>query len=1067
MLCIGGVYRRSSRFRHCTVSPVQVGAPRVSPSHTRYGQSVHRAWVGYLGVLLVGVLVYAVLPSDGTETVEYLVLALSGPVAVLVGVRAHRPAYAAPWYLAAAGLGCYFLGDLVYYSGVDDLPGPADAFYLGSYPFMITALLLLIRRRDPGRDVTSLVDAGIIAAAVTLLYWVYVAEPVLNSLEPAGRAVTVAVFIADIVLLAVAARLVATAGTHRPAFYLVTLGVVALLTANVLYSISEENGKFAVGTPLDAGWLLYYGLWGAAALHPSMRTLAEPAPTRSTGTLSSLRLTLLTTAVLAAPAVLIIEAARRRHTEYYAIAAVSVILFGLVMARIAVLVRAANGATERERALREAAAAFVATGQRRKTYEAALDAVSKLVGDRVTATRIIAVRDQTTTVVAARGSGAGSALDAVVDLRRLPSPVGEQTGLGEVPRVADLDDEVAGALHLRECSGELLLAPVMVDGALRGALLAVTRGAAPADVSAALETLSSQVALALESAALTEELHTRQSEARFRALVQNSSDAIILVDNATVIHYQTPSAEQVLGFPPEELTGSPFLDLVDEADALRASGYFAELAQRDGLSGLIELRLRRQNGVRVDCEVVGSNLQRDANVESTVLTIRDVSERKRFERQLSHQAFHDALTGLANRALFNDRLTHALARRVRDSGTLAVVLIDLDDFKFVNDSLGHLAGDSLLIDIAERLQHVFRPTDTTSRLGGDEFAILLESLPSEDGALRAVERAIERLREPLVVEGKEVFVEASVGIAFADDDGVTSEDLLRNADVAMYVAKTQGKSRYAVYESRMHAAALQRLDLRADLQRALDNDEFLLYYQPIVSLDTSRTVSLEALVRWEHPQRGMVAPGDFMELAEETGLIVALGRWVIDHACQQASDWADYDGLSMSINLSQKQLQAPGLAEDVRDSLARSGVDPTRIVLEITESAVMADVQSTVRTLHALRALGVRLAVDDFGTGYSSLSWLRQLPVDVLKIDKEFVDGIAVRNEDSMLVGAVIDLAHNLGLRTVAEGIEGPDQLAGLRRLRCDFGQGYLFARPMSAVQVQSHLKAEGDAHVR
>jgi diguanylate cyclase (GGDEF)-like protein/PAS domain S-box-containing protein len=578
--------------------------------------------------------------------------------------------------------------------------------------------------------------------------------------------------------------------------------------------------------------------------------------------------------------------------------------------------------------------------------------------------------------------------------------------------------------------------------------------------------MAAQLGLALESQALSDELHLRQGEARFRALVQNSSDAILLVDGSGLVTYQGPSAERVLGYQPEALLGRGLEDLSDPGDLLRLQSQLTEVLARPGLSRRIELRLRRQDGELVDVEAVLNNLQADPSVGATLVTVRDISERKRFELTLTHQAFHDELTGLANRALFTDRVAHALRRRARDSRVMAVLLLDLDDFKTINDSLGHPAGDALLRAVSERLEHLVRPGDTTARLGGDEFAMLLVDLPTEETVVVAVERILATLSQPLVIDGREVFAHASIGVAFAGEQTSDPEELVRNADAAMYVVKTDGKGRYAIFEPHMHAAAVHRLDLRAGLQRALDNGEFVLHYQPIVSMVTGRIAGLEALVRWEHPQRGLVAPDAFIPLAEETGLVVPLGLWVLERACRQAAEWGRLDpAVTVSVNVSQRQLRRPDFERDVSRVLQESGIDPGRVNLEITESAVMSDVESTIQRLQELKALGVRIAVDDFGTGYSSFSWLRQLPVDVLKIDKEFVGELGHREQSGFLVATIIDLAHNLGLRTVAEGIERSAQLDRLRDMHCDLGQGYHVGRPMVAAKVVDLLAVENGRH--
>jgi diguanylate cyclase (GGDEF)-like protein/PAS domain S-box-containing protein len=635
--------------------------------------------------------------------------------------------------------------------------------------------------------------------------------------------------------------------------------------------------------------------------------------------------------------------------------------------------------------------------------------------------------------------------------------------------VQELDVDLRDGLGLRDAEGQLRVFPVRVHRELLAVVVLVTNTPLDAGTTHAVETLVAQLALALESATLADDLHVRQSEARFRALVQNSSDAILLVDKDAAVTYQSPSADRMFGYADDALVGHSVEDLCHPADLLRVQSGLTDVLSSPGATRRLELRLRRRGGGWLDAEAVVNNLQADPNVRASVVTVRDVSERKQFETQLTHQAFHDELTGLANRALFTDRVAHALARRERDSTTLAVLLLDLDDFKTVNDGLGHAAGDSMLRAVAERLAALVRPGDTTARLGGDEFAMVLVDLPNEPAAVHAVERIITVLGEPLVIEGKEVFVQASIGLAFAGDPAdaaATPEQLLRNADAAMYVVKTDGKGRYAIFQPHMHAAALHRLDLRADLQRALDNREFALHYQPIVSMETGGLVGVEALVRWQHPQRGLVSPDAFIPLAEETGLVVPLGLWVMEQACRQVADWSTGShGLSVSINVSQRQLRRAEFGAEVGDVLARTGIDPSRIALEITESAIMAEVEPTIARLRALKDLGVRVAVDDFGTGYSSFSWLRQLPVDVLKIDKEFVDELGRRDQGGFLVAAIIDLAHNLGLRTVAEGIERPTQLARLRDMHCDLGQGFHVGKPMPAEDVVDLLAMERGKH--
>lgn len=442
----------------------------------------------------------------------------------------------------------------------------------------------------------------------------------------------------------------------------------------------------------------------------------------------------------------------------------------------------------------------------------------------------------------------------------------------------------------------------------------------------------------------------------------------------------------------------------------------------------------------------------------------DVTDRKRLEEQLTHQAFHDPLTGLANRALFRDRVDHALARAVRDGAVrerIAVVFLDLDNFKKVNDSLGHAEGDRLLEIVAARLRTTTRTSDTVARLGGDEFAVLLEGVVDEHETFKVIGRIADSMTAPVSVGGTEIVASASMGVAYVAP-GDTADDLLRNADVAMYRAKENGIGGYAVFEPEMHAAAVDRLSLEADLRHAMDRSELRLLYQPVMDLESGRLEGLEALVRWAHPTRGVISPTVFIPLAEESGLILAIGEWVLTTAARQLRHWDEIGArrVDVAVNISGRQLDDPSLVNVVAGVLKETGIAPSRLTLEVTESVAMRRTDITLRQLHALKALGVRLAIDDFGTGYSSLSYLQRFPIDVLKIDKSFVDGIASDDSGAAIATTIIALGKTLGLRTVAEGIEQHEQWAKLRSLGCDLGQGYLFARPLDAETVERQILA-------
>jgi diguanylate cyclase (GGDEF)-like protein len=427
-----------------------------------------------------------------------------------------------------------------------------------------------------------------------------------------------------------------------------------------------------------------------------------------------------------------------------------------------------------------------------------------------------------------------------------------------------------------------------------------------------------------------------------------------------------------------------------------------------------------------------------------------------------HQAFHDSLTGLPNRALFLDRLEHAHARSRRSGSPIAVLFMDLDAFKNVNDSLGHAAGDELLVLVSGRLRRWLRPSDTAARFGGDEFAVLLEDLEGPMAATVVADRILESLREPFAIQGQEVRVDASVGIATSSTPG--SDDLLRNADLAMYRAKGLGKGRHQMFEPGMHVAVLERLELEVDLQRALERGEMALHYQPIVELGSGHIVGLEGLVRWHHPTRGLIQPDGFIPLAEETGQIHRLGQWVLERAARDAVVWnsgvrAD-DPVMVGVNLSGRQLQEPTLVSQIIAVLADTGLHPEQLVFEITETVLMHDLEGTVLRLQELRRLGVRLSVDDFGTGYSSLQYLRRFPLDSLKIAKSFVDGVGGPSQDAAVARAIIELGTSFQLRVVAEGIERAEQRSQLLELGCGHGQGFLFARPAAADQVERMLQA-------
>jgi diguanylate cyclase (GGDEF)-like protein/PAS domain S-box-containing protein len=550
----------------------------------------------------------------------------------------------------------------------------------------------------------------------------------------------------------------------------------------------------------------------------------------------------------------------------------------------------------------------------------------------------------------------------------------------------------------------------------------------------------------------------RKSGERFRALTQNASDLLTLLSPDGTIHYKSSPVKRILGYEPEEFVGQSAFDYIHPDDLGYVQKAFSELVADPNLHPCVEYRFLHKDGSWRWLESIGSNLLSDPSVGELVINSRDVTERKGLEERLAHQALHDALTGLPNRSLLVDRIEHALVRAKRRGSKVAALFVDLDDFKVINDSLGHEAGDELLVAVAERLRECLRPEDTLSRLGGDEFVILLEDVAGAGETARAAERIAQELRAPFVLTGRELFVTASVGIAFGDGFTQQTADLLRNADLAMYRAKHTGKARHEVFEKAMNTHALERLEMGNDLRRALERDEFVVHYQPKVLLGTGEIVGFEALVRWEHPEAGSIPPLEFIPLAEETGLIVPIGEVVLEETCRQAQEWQErFPGSpprTMSVNLSARQFREPGLAKTVVRILEETGLDPSSLDLEITESTAMEDAPSTVATLEELKALGVHLSIDDFGTGYSSMSYLERFFVDYLKIDRSFVSKLGQDEGAAVLVSGVISLAHALGLEVVAEGVETTEQLELLQEMKADLAQGFFFSKPLTAEAV-------------
>jgi diguanylate cyclase (GGDEF)-like protein/PAS domain S-box-containing protein len=779
--------------------------------------------------------------------------------------------------------------------------------------------------------------------------------------------------------------------------------------------------------------------WGAAALHPAMRELTLEQPWRP----RELRLTslaLLSVSSLAAPLLIVWHAAAGVPKDVGELAGASVVVFVLALLRVTGLTRAQAVTARREQALRSFSECLVAATNVADVWRAGVDAVvtigaPSVIGCMVTAPGI----DGETIEVATWTELVGTTIEVATHGRQDDRRTVRQTdgttvaGTPEATMWTELD--------------------WTEPESSRGRMLFAHSGALPLDLLSVLDAIAAQLTLALGRVELARVVNQTRDERRFQSIVQHSSDLITLLGPDMRTIYESPAVATALGGSPNGLIGRLQGVLVHPDDEPIARAELTKVLTGGlGTTTQFECRVRRTNGDWLTIDSVMTNLLDEPDVGAIVLNSRDVTERRSLERELNHQAFHDTLTGLANRSLFLDRLSHAMDRADRGTDPVGVLFLDLDDFKAVNDSFGHPAGDGLLVAVAERIRAATRPGDTVARFGGDEFAVLVESGTMPDAAEAVAQRITEGLAATFRIHTNDVAMRASIGIALGRRPQETPDDLLRDADLAMYLAKRNGKGRFEMYRPNMHADAVRRLETAVGIREGLESGQFEVYYQPIVDTHTSRLTGAEALVRWNHPTRGLLAPLEFIPIAESTGLIVALGRQVLQEATRQAQEWRQSrqvgDDFYVSVNLSTHQLQEPDLVDDISSALDASGLPPGALVLEVTESAIIEDVDLGLPRLHAIRSLGVGLAVDDFGTGYSSLSYLADLPVNFVKIDKSFIDRITPDASGTTMARAVIDLSRALGFTCIAEGVEHESQRAALDKLGCESSQGYLFARP-------------------
>jgi diguanylate cyclase (GGDEF)-like protein/PAS domain S-box-containing protein len=782
-------------------------------------------------------------------------------------------------------------------------------------------------------------------------------------------------------------------------------------------------------------------------------------------------------ASLVPPVYLFVRSFLLRDASDAVVAVVCGVLYLLMLSRLWDVASFQRRAMVRERTLRLAGAALASATSTEEIAAAVQHAATALVsppepGSRERVTALLAVRRD-------------SRLRAVIPARATtPAAVADELS-GD--RLRDLTEELLPSLdrpRFIPAEGFGVVQPSVRVGPVEGALLCPLmlkdrptgdphigvlavygQQTVLSDLSPALEILAGQAALAVERVTLTQEVIRQRGQALFRTLVRNTSDAILIIGDDGVVAYATPSAAAIFG--DVEVEGNRLEDLVDpetRADVARVMDLILA-GITAGTHGFL-LRIERLDGRDAVLEVRSSDLRGDRTVGGMVLTLRDVTEQHQLEQELKHQAYHDALTGLPNRVLFAERVADALDHARRTERTVGVLFVDLDDFKIVNDTMGHGTGDELLAAVAGRLAASVRPSDTAARLGGDEFALLIDDAPDGEAVEVFAERIVAAFTGPFTLSDAEVIATATVGVA-TSVDSTDADELLRHADLALYAAKTAGKRRWRSYQPVLSAGMLRRREVQAALEDALKNSEFTLAYQPIVTLNTGQIDGFEALIRWPHPHWGMMLPGQFITLAEETGLIVPLGDWVLRQALSDMVQWrrrmeAPLDGgPHVSVNVSARQFRDPGFVDGVRQALREYGLPPSALLLELTESVLLGDNDRIGAELEELKEIGVRLAIDDFGTGYSSLSYLLQLPINVLKIDKSFVTGIAASWRQYALVEGIVRLAGTLEVEVIAEGIETETERELLAGMGCQYGQGYLLSVPVEAAKAEALLSLD------
>jgi len=1048
---------------------------RIAVEQKRYVLNGYAAWITLLIAIYYG--------FDGLRFTAWALISLSGIAAIVAGLVLNRPARKAPWILLAAALASFAAGQLSFLIAAQRqvaLPFPsfADVFYLSCYPLVAAGLLMFIYWRTPDGDLRSLIDALTLTVGLALLSWIFLIRPHITDETLTGLQKTVAIAypLGDVLMLALLARLLAPGTARARSVQLLTVGAVACLLSDTAYGAIQLYGTFRTGTIVDLGWGLFYSTWGAAALHPTMTRLTDPVP-RQQVEVSPARLAVLMLASLIAPVVLVTAVPAESRTEGDVIAVFSAVLYLLVLTRLWDAAASHRRALDRERVLRRASLSLMTTTDVPQVAAAVQGAVDALLGGKSQGDALLGVQADGTLLATHNGTDQaqrGHLGQLAETWSRLVQ--------GTAPVLTPMRRLPEQARTARPRADAMLLCPLALQdrpsGDLPAGLIAVFgERRVLSDLSGTLDLLAHQVALTLESVLLRQEVIRQRSEAYFRALVQDASDAIVIVDDDGNVKYATPSTVAIFG--DVAAVGKRFWDLVAEEDRDDLARTFMRLREHARFGPrVIEERITRLDGKFVHIQARCSDLRADPNVAGLVFTLRDVTGQHQLEEELKHRAFHDALTGLPNRLLFNDRISQQVATAKRTGTITGVLFIDLDDFKLVNDTKGHSVGDELLVAAADRLAALVRESDTAVRLGGDEFAVLIGGAESIAAVEATAERVVDAFREPFALAAGLITTTVTIGVA-TTVDGADTDELLRHADMALYAAKAAGKRQYRLYQPVLSAGLLRQRELQEALEEALAASAFSLAYQPIVALSTGELAGFEALIRWPHPQWGMMQPGQFISLAEETGQIIAIGAWVLRRATVDIVRLrraaappkprpapaapvpinedrpAGNRGLWVSVNVSARQFADASFAGTVRHAVASSGLEPQAIMLELTESVLLRRDERLHSELAELKGIGVKLAIDDFGTGYSSLSYLRELPIDVVKMDRSFVEGIADSEQRLALAAGIIQIAKTLSLDVVAEGIETGVQRDLLSSMGCHYGQGFLLAKPMPLTEAE------------